>query len=85
MVGGLMVNVLVMVMGIVDVVKVENDGEKDIDDDDDDDDRRVVSLFGKVPVYRVRGSGSIPGRTIARDLLIIEEMVLPFSLTTEKV
>ena len=35
------------------------------------------SLVGKVPVYRVGGSGSIPGRTNTQGLEIIEEMVLP--------
>ena len=39
--------------------------------------RRLVSLVGKVPVYRVGGSGSIPGRTNTQGLKIIEEKVLP--------
>ena len=40
--------------------------------------RRHVSLVGKVPVYLAGGSGSIPGRTNAQGLKIIEEKVLPF-------
>ena len=40
--------------------------------------RRLVSLVGKVSVYRARGSGSIPGRTNTRGFKIIEEEVLPF-------
>ena len=39
--------------------------------------RRLVSLIGKVPVYRAGGSGSIPGRTNTQGLKIIEEKVLP--------
>ena len=37
--------------------------------------RRLVSLIGKVPVYRAGGRGSILGRT--QGLKIIEEKVLP--------
>ena len=36
----------------------------------------LVSLVGKVPVYRAGGSGSIPGRTNTQGLKIIEEKVL---------
>ena len=39
--------------------------------------RRLVSVVGKVPVYRAGGSGSIPGRTNTRGPKIIEEKVLP--------
>ena len=39
--------------------------------------RRLVSLAGKVPVYRAGGSSSIPGRTTTQGLKIIEEKVLP--------
>ena len=38
---------------------------------------RLVSLVGKVPVYRARGSGSIPDRINTQGLKIIEEKVLP--------
>ena len=38
---------------------------------------RLVSLVGKVPVYRAVGSGSIPGRTNTQGLKIFEEKVLP--------
>ena len=39
---------------------------------------RLVSLAGKVPHYRVGGSGSIPGMTDTQGLKIIyEEKVLP--------
>ena len=37
--------------------------------------RRLVSLIGKVPVYRAGGSGSIPGRTNTQGLKINEEKV----------
>ena len=37
----------------------------------------LVSLVGKVPVYRAGGAGSIPGRTTTQGLKIIEEKVLP--------
>ena len=37
---------------------------------------RLVSLVGKVPVYRTEGSGSIPGRTNTQGLKIIEEKAL---------
>ena len=37
----------------------------------------LVSLIGKVQVYRVIGSGSIPGRINIQGLKIIEEKVLP--------
>ena len=40
-------------------------------------DRRLISLVGKVPVYRAGGSGSIPSRTNTQGLKIIEEKVLP--------
>ena len=33
--------------------------------------RRLVSLVGKVPVYRAGGSGSIPGPTNTQGLKII--------------
>ena len=36
----------------------------------------LVSLVGKVPVYRAGGSGSVPGRTNTQSLKIIEEKVL---------
>ena len=39
--------------------------------------RRMISLVGKVVVYRAGGSGSIPDRTNTRGLKIIEEKVLP--------
>ena len=39
--------------------------------------RRLVSLVGKVPVYRAGGSGSIPSRTNTQGLKMIEEKVLP--------
>ena len=38
---------------------------------------RLVSLVGKVPVYRVGALGSIPGRTNTQGLKVIEEKVLP--------
>ena len=38
---------------------------------------RLVSPVGKVPVYRVGGLGSIPGRINTQGLKIIEEKVLP--------
>ena len=38
---------------------------------------RLVSLVGKVPVYRPGGSGLIPGRTNTQGLKIIEEKVQP--------
>ena len=38
--------------------------------------RYLVSLVGKVPVYRVGGWGSIPGQTNNQDLKTIEEKVL---------
>ena len=38
---------------------------------------RLVSLKGKVPVYRAGGLGSIPDRTNTRVFKIIEEKVLP--------
>ena len=41
------------------------------------DNRRLVSLVGKVPVYHVGWSGSIPGWTNTQGLKIIEEKVLP--------
>ena len=37
----------------------------------------LVSLVGKVPVYRAGGSDSIPGWTLTQDLKIIEEKALP--------
>ena len=40
-------------------------------------DRHLVSLAGKVSVYRAGGLGSIPGRIITQGLKIIEEKVLP--------
>ena len=40
-------------------------------------DRHLVSLVGKVPVYRAVGLGSIPGQTTTQGLKIIEEKVLP--------
>ena len=36
---------------------------------------RLVSLVGKVPVYRAGGSGSIPGRTNTRGLKIFEKVL----------
>ena len=39
--------------------------------------RRLVSLVGKMPVYRTGSSSSIPGRTITQGLKIIAEKVLP--------
>ena len=42
--------------------------------------RRLVSLVGKVPVYRAGGSGLIPGRINAQDLKIIEEKVLALQM-----
>ena len=38
---------------------------------------RLVSLVGKVPVYRAEGSSSIPIRTNTQGHKIIEEKVLP--------
>ena len=38
---------------------------------------RLVSLVGKVLVYRAGGSGSIPGRTNTQGIKIIEVKVLP--------
>ena len=38
--------------------------------------RRLVSLVGKVPVYRAGDSGSIPDRTNTQGLKIIDEKVL---------
>ena len=38
--------------------------------------RCLVSLVGKVPVYRAVGSGSIPGQIFTQGLKIIEEKVL---------
>ena len=38
---------------------------------------RLVSLVGKVPVYCVRGSGSIPGQTNTKGLKIVDKTVLP--------
>ena len=43
--------------------------------------RRLVSLVGKVPVYRAGGSGSNPGRTNTQGLKIIEVKVAAFALT----
>ena len=40
-------------------------------------DNGLVSLIGKVSVYREGGSGSIPGWTNTQGLKIIEEKVLP--------
>ena len=37
----------------------------------------TVSPVGKVPGYRVKSSGSIPGRTNTQGLKIMEEKVLP--------
>ena len=39
---------------------------------------RLVSLVGKVPIYRARGLGSIPSRTNTHGLKTIEEKVLLF-------
>ena len=39
--------------------------------------RRLVSLIGKVSVYRVRGSVSIPGQTNTHGFKIFEKKVLP--------
>ena len=36
--------------------------------------RLLVSLVGKVPVYRAGGSGSIPGRTNTQGIKIIEKV-----------
>ena len=38
---------------------------------------RLVSLVGKVPVYRAGGSGLIPGWSKTQGLKISEEKVLP--------
>ena len=40
-------------------------------------DRHLISLVGKVTVYRAGGLGSTSGRTNTQDLKIIEEKVLP--------
>ena len=39
--------------------------------------RRLVSLAGKMPIYRAGGSDSIPDRTNTQGLKIIQEKVLP--------
>ena len=46
---------------------------------------RLVSLVGKVAVYRAGGLGSIVGRTNSQGLKIIEEKLLPLLLHVQMV